>query len=171
MKLIPLTKGFSAKVDDEDYEYLMQWKWHYSAGYAERKEYQNGRQRPVKMHRVIMNAPEGVLVDHIDGNPLNNQKSNLRFSTHSTNAMNMKKHRGMSPYKGVAFDRGYFRVQIWKDNKKVFSVMTSNERYAAMIYDLNASLLFGPYARLNFTGADLVAMSGVVPNSSPQLPA
>jgi HNH endonuclease len=156
MKLIPLTQGKFALVDDEDYQYLKQWKWHWSAGYAERKEYPGGKQTHVHMHRVILNAPKGVLVDHKDGDTLNNQRANLRPSTHSTNAMNMRKHRGSSRYKGVCKEGNSFRVQIWKDNKKVFSTMTKNERHAAMIYDLNATAVFGEYARLNFNPDSLV---------------
>lgn len=104
------------------------------------------------MHRVIFNTPEKTFVDHKNGNPLDNRKANLRLANHSTNAMNMRKHKGKSQYKGVCFDKGW-RVQIWKDNKKVFSASAPNERWAAMIYDLNAAALFGEYARLNFPTA------------------
>ena len=143
MKLIPLTKGLSAKVDDESFAHLSRWRWHYSSGYAERKE--NGRH--VRMHRVLV---AGKLVDHINGDSLDNRKANLRPADHATNAMNMWKHRGLSRYKGITNDRGYWRVQVWKDNKKVFTATAPSERWAAMIYDLNAPLLFGQYARLNF---------------------
>ena len=107
------------------------------------------------MHRVILNAPKGEFVDHINGDPLDNRRENLRLCTKSTNAMNMRKHRGASQYKGVSKQKGHWRTQIWKDNKKIYSAMTSNERWAAMIYDLNAAALFGEYARLNFPDAIL----------------
>lgn len=169
MKLIPLTKGYFTVVDDDLYPYLSQWKWHYNAGYAGRKEYKAGRQITIPLHRVILNVPKGTLVDHQDGDPLNNQRSNLRLSNHSTNAMNMRKHRGKSLYKGVTFDRGW-RVQIWKDNKPVFSERAPGERWAAMIYDLNAKALFGDYARLNFTEAGLVSSFDAAQQTSPQSP-
>jgi hypothetical protein len=147
MKLIPLTKGYFAKVDDSDYKYLSQWKWHYNCGYAERKVSKNGKQTHVLMHRVISGFH---FVDHRNGDKLDNQRKNLRKANHSTNAMNMKKHRGVSKYKGVSNDRGYWRVQIWKNKKKAFTANAPTELWAAMIYDLNAPLLFGPFARLNF---------------------
>jgi hypothetical protein len=154
MQRIPLTQNKYAFVDDEDFYFLNQWKWHYSAGYAERKIYPNGKQTHIQMHRVILKTSS--FVDHKNGDTLDNRKQNLRPATHSTNAMNMRKHRGNSVYKGVCKEKNSYRVQIWKDNKKVFSVMTLNERHAAMIYDLNATALFGEYARLNFDPVSLV---------------
>lgn len=144
---IQLTKNKFAIVDKSDFEYLNQWKWHYNSGYAERKEYKNGKQYHVKMHRVLC---KGKLIDHINGDKLDNRKSNLRSATHSQNAMNMRKHRGKSVYKGVSQDRGYWRTTIWKNNKIAFRTSAKKERWAAMIYDLNATALFGKYARLNF---------------------
>ena len=100
-----------------------------------------------------MNVPAGVFVDHKNGDKLDNQEKNLRLSNHSTNAMNMRKHRGVSIYKGVCKNGGVWRAQIWKDNKRQFDATAPNERWAAMIYDLNAPALFGEYARLNFPEA------------------
>lgn len=162
MKLIPLTKGYSVQVSDEDFDFLSQWKWHYN-GHAERKE----KGRHVLMHRVITGAKEGELVDHINGNPLDNRRENLRSSNHSTNAMNMRKHRGKSVYKGVTQAGKGWRVQIWQHGKPVFSANAPTERWAAMIYDLNAPVLFGEYARLNF-GASTVGKSAAAPPVSPQ---
>src|SRR5437879_551244 len=121
MRFIPLTKGFSTVVDDEDYPFLMQWKWYYSAGYAERKGKLNGKQTHVQMHRVLLPLPRELLVDHHNTIKLDNRRENLRPSTHSTNAMNMRVRSGSSIYKGVCKEKNSFRVQIWQDNKKVFS--------------------------------------------------
>lgn len=117
MKLIRLTKNKFAKVDNEDFESLNQYKWHYNDGYAERKE--NGKH--IKMHRELLNA-QTSLVDHINGDTLDNQRKNLRLATRSQNAMNMRKHTGKSVYKGVSKEKEYWRVQIWKDNKKALGV-------------------------------------------------
>jgi hypothetical protein len=152
MQLIPLTKGHLATVDDDVFDYLSKWRWHYN-GHAERKEYREGKQVHVLMHRIIMNAPDGLLVDHINGDSLDNRRANLRLANHSTNAMNMRKHRGSSRYKGVTRVGNQWRVQIWKDNKKAFDATAPTERWGAMIYDLNAPALFGKYARLNFPEA------------------
>jgi hypothetical protein len=155
MKKIPLTKGFEAIVDDDKYEYLMQWKWHYNCGYAERKEYRNGKQIHIAMHRFLL--PGHKMVDHFNGNTLDNQLANLRPANHSTNAMNMKKHRGKSVYKGVTKDGNTWRTTIWKDNKCVFRISMPTERLAAMAYDLNAPIFFGEYARLNFEPVGKIA--------------
>lgn len=147
MKQIPLTKNQFALVDDDLFGYLNRWKWHYNCGYAERKE--NGKH--IRMHRVILKTKR--IVDHINGNSLDNRRANLRPANTSTNAMNMRKSRGVSKYKGVSFDKGVPRVQICKNNKRVFSESAPIDRWAAMIYDLNAPLVFGEYARLNFEPA------------------
>jgi hypothetical protein len=157
MKWIELSKGFKAKVDDHLYDFLSQWKWHFDGKYARRHTPKvNGKQGNELMHRVIAQADPGVFIDHKNGDTLDNQRENLRISNHSTNAMNMRKHRGVSQYKGVCKEGEYWRVQIWKDNKRVFTALAKSERWAAMIYDLNAAALFGEYARFNFPEAILV---------------
>lgn len=149
MKLIKLTQGFFTKVSDEDYDFLSQWKWHYNSRYAERTE----NNKHVRMHRFLLNAKDGDIIDHINGNALDNRRSNLRPATVSQNGMNMRKHNGKSVYKGVSKHGKFWRTQIWSDNKRVFSALTKNERWAGMIYDLNAPALFGEFARLNFPNA------------------
>lgn len=161
MKLIILTKGFSAKVDDDLYPYLSQWKWHYSNGHAERKEYREGKQFHVLMHQVVLGER---FVDHINGDPLDNRRENLRPANHSTNGMNMRKHRGKSQYKGVTPVGDNWRVQVWKDNQKAYDACFPNERWAAMAYDLNALALFGEYSRLNFT----VGLVGIGVDATPE---
>jgi hypothetical protein len=99
-RVIPLTKGKLAIVDDADYHWLCQWRWVFSSnGYAMRTVTDNGRRRFFQMHRVIMGAQPGQLVDHIDGNRLNNTRDNLRIVTHSQNNWNRKPNRGHR-YKG-----------------------------------------------------------------------
>jgi hypothetical protein len=90
MKLIPLTKGLSAKVDDEDFEYLNQFHWHVdSKGYAVRnKPRPRQGNHAIYMHRVVNNTPDGLQTDHIDRDKLNNQKGNLRNATQSLNNYN-----------------------------------------------------------------------------------
>lgn len=91
MKKIKLTQGKFALVDDEDFEYLSQWKWYFSNGYAVRKiNNKDGTWTRFLMHRVVNNTPEGMLTDHADGNRLNNQKKNLRNATRRENTLNRK---------------------------------------------------------------------------------
>lgn len=84
MKKIPLTKGYEALVDDDDYDFLMRYKWYASVGSSTgTRVYARSRikGKMVYMHKFIMNYPIGKVIDHIDNNPLNNQKSNLEAVT------------------------------------------------------------------------------------------
>ncbi|MFA5380256.1 MAG: HNH endonuclease [Dehalococcoidia bacterium] len=113
MKRIPLTRGLSAMVDDEDFTFLSQWKWYATAKhgqthYAARSEhhYKNGIDKVthIKMHRVILNVPLGMETDHIDGNGLNNQKSNLRIVTNRENHHNIHVTRTNGTLLGACYD-------------------------------------------------------------------
>jgi len=107
MKQIPLNHGKVALVDDEDYEFLSGFRWHYKNGYAARN---NGRVR-VWMHREVMRAEQGQEVDHINRDPLDNQKSNLRFATRKQNADNRGMFRNnTSGYTGVSFHHGKWQA-------------------------------------------------------------
>ena len=91
MKEIVLGRGKSvALVDDEDYEWLSQWKWYDSTNGPARYEKVLGKTNPkqILMHRIIMNTPSHLEVDHWDHNRFNNQKSNLRNCTHKENCQN-----------------------------------------------------------------------------------
>lgn len=149
MKLIPLTKGRFATVDDEDYQWLNQWKWHCeSLGYAVRR-YTLNDYKIVRMHRLIMNTPKGMECDHINGNKLDNRKVNLRNCSHQENARNQHKYKvRSSKYKGVSqcIREGKWQVYVGRQ----FIGYFENERWAAMAYDINAKALFGEFAHTNF---------------------
>ena len=116
MKRIKLTKGKVVLVDDEDFDFLNQWKWKYHKdNYAVRTIY-GGKQ--LYMHRVINNTPRTILTDHIDRNGLNNQRNNLRNVTYSQNAMNtgLYKHN-TSGYKGVIWNK---QKNKWQAQIQVF---------------------------------------------------
>lgn len=101
MKRIKLTQDKYALVDNEDFKKLSVWKWTYDRGYARRNE--NGVK--VYMHRYIMSSPTGV-VDHINRNPLDNRKENLRISDKSKNALNSGLWRhNKSGFKGVSWSK------------------------------------------------------------------
>lgn len=97
-----------ALVDNEDFEELNAHKWsvHKNANtfYVQRKQSINGKTVAVLMHAQIMKTPKGFHTDHIDGNGLNNQRSNLRVCTTSENGMNQSKHsNNTSGFKGVSW--------------------------------------------------------------------
>jgi hypothetical protein len=89
MGLIPLTQGKQALVDDADYDMFSQWKWCYHLGYAKRRS-AGGRKgsKILFMHREINETPDGFVTDHINGDKLDNRRSNLRTATKRLNAAN-----------------------------------------------------------------------------------
>lgn len=154
---IQLTRGFVALVDDEDFEALVQFKWRAFAGPGVRTHYatrmvrsDSGARTDVRMHRVIMAAPTGLEVDHIDGNGLNNQRSNLRIVTRSQNMQNQtRKGRGCSSrFKGVSWDteRGAWRAFIRINGKKTALGVFRDEEKARDAYAAAAIRHFGEFA-------------------------
>lgn len=156
MKTIPLTRGRHAIVDDEDYKYLMQWKWCCNAsGYAVTSiRGDDGKQKTVRMHRLINKTPPGKFTDHIDGNRLNNRRSNLRSCTNRQNQFNSRPIRGgSSKYKGVCFHihRRKWLTQIRgiESGKILFIGYFEDEEDAAIAYNVAAQLFYGEFAYLN----------------------
>jgi hypothetical protein len=144
-----------ALVDDEDFEYLNQWKWYYdSSGYACRRfYYKDKKSRIIGMHRVIMGDPKGKLIDHINMNGLDNRKSNLRICGKRENSINGSiKSNNTSGYKGVhKNNRGSYpwRVNLKANGKQVFAGYFYDVKEAAKAYNEKALELYGEYARLN----------------------
>jgi len=152
LRYIPLTRGLFAIVDAADYEWLSRHRWTAQGGgkpYACRRPTTG----TIWMHRLIMQAPDGMVVDHIDGNSLNNRRSNLRICTPRQNTANRAKTRnGTSRFKGVHFctrDRKW-RAQIGVDGERRFIGDFDDEVEAARAYDRKAAELFGEFAYLNF---------------------
>ncbi|RPI95541.1 MAG: hypothetical protein EHM40_03005 [Chloroflexi bacterium] len=161
MKMIPLSQGKSAIVDDEDYEGLMRWKWgaHYVRKYNEwsvvRSEHKLTGRKFIYIHRQIMNAPGGMEVDHKDGNRFNNQKSNLRLCSHQQNMFNRRPQKGsVSIYKGVSWHKGNqkWQARITVSGKPIHLGYYGSEIEAAKTYDDSAIKYYGDYAYLNFPG-------------------
>jgi len=153
MKEIILYNKDIALVDDEDYEWLKQYKWNPTAdGYAQTDVKINEKWINKKMHRLIMNTPKGLETDHIDHNKLNNQKYNLRIVTLQQNQMNrVVKNNNSSKFKGVSWHK---RDKIWQSriqlNGKPYHLGSfKNEIDAAKAYNEKAKKLFGKYAYLN----------------------
>lgn len=162
MKEIPLNKGQVALVDDADFDWLNQWKWYanirgytyYAVRAKETTERINGKQSKYRMHRLILGVTDPkILIDHIDHNGLNNQRSNLRIATAAQNCCNKTSLKNStSKYLGVSFIK---RDQLWAGQiqvngiKKRLGVFKSEET-AARAYDEAAKIYHGEYANLNF---------------------
>lgn len=162
MKLIPLTRGYSAMVDDADYERLSQHRWrallskteHRLVIYAMRSEPQDGKDRFIFMHHEVLGIR--TRTDHEDGNGLNNQRLNLRPATYSENGANRQKTIGTSRWKGVYWNRTYSRwyARITKDGVTRQLGSFRKEHNAAQAYNFAAAELFGSFAKFNFLGGE-----------------
>jgi hypothetical protein len=155
IRYIPLTRGKFAIVDAADYEWLSKHKWF--ANGNERTGFYAARWLPnhkmLLMHRAIMDPPKGMIVDHINGNPLNDRRSNLRICSRKQNARNTRGVRGTSSrFKGVHFHQwsGKWIASICYNGKQIYLGSFDNEIEAAKAYDRKAHELFGEFARLNF---------------------
>ena len=152
MKYIKLTQGYKCKVDDEDWELLKNYNWHVtipksSTKYAKRRI----GHRNIFMHRIITNCPINMVVDHIDGNGLNNQRSNLRIVSRAQNCQNSNhQKRNTTRYKGVVKrPGGKYEVNIFKSKKAYYLGRYDCKHEAALIYKNKAIELFKEYAKLN----------------------
>lgn len=155
-EIIRLTKDYEALVDDADYEAVMAaGPWHAVVSrrtvYAGRKiRRSDGAQTGQGLHQFLTGWP---LVDHRDGDGLNNQRSNLRAATHAQNAANMRPHnRNKSGYKGVYSPRrgDRWRAGIWAEGRSRLLGYFDTAKDAALAYDAAAFVVWGEYAWLNF---------------------
>lgn len=160
MKEIKLSQGKFALVDDSDYEWLSQWRWHAVKSqrglthYAGRNVIvRTGVQRIQKMHRLILGISDPKMqVDHIDGNGLNNQRANLRACTALQNAHNTLSRGGRSRFKGVFF---HVPTKLWSckirigNGRRLSGGYHKSEIDAAIEYDRMAILHHGEFAKLN----------------------
>lgn len=117
MKTISLTQNKIALVDDEDFEFLSQWKWHVmSRGYAARTTPDKGK---ILMHREIAKTPHGLDTDHVNRNKLDNRRVNLRICSHRDNLLNrsFRKPAGCITWRPQT-QKWLARVQV--KNKKIY---------------------------------------------------
>lgn len=148
-------KNKTIHLDDKDYEVLKDEVWHINTyGYVARwkRKSEGDGSNILYMSRIIVNAPKGFVVDHINGNKLDNRKLNLRICSHRQNMMNQRPQKGRSSiYKGVSLCKrsGKFRAYITV-NKKFKSIGTFElEEDAANAYNIEAKNIFGEYANFN----------------------
>lgn len=158
---IPLTRGAVAIVDVADYERLSFFKWSLRDGYARRARRISdvpGKASAIMMHREVLCAPEGMLVDHANRNRLDNRKTNLRICTVEQNAQNSSRHKdARSPYRGVYEHRdtragGCVRyvARIGFNGNQLHLGRFITPEDAAAAYDVAARKLHCEFATLNF---------------------
>lgn len=160
MQTIVLTKGKVAVIDDIDYESVSSFRW-----YARKNERGNwyaatsmridGKRRQVHMHRFIYGADliQKILVDHVNGDGLDNRRENLRAATHQQNTIHSKKRSGCytSAFKGVHYSRTHNRwvAKLYSKGRLVMKRRFKTEREAALEYNHKVIEIHGNYAVLN----------------------
>lgn len=131
--------------------YRIEYKRHSSGGYMQITALCRETGKSVSLPRLILRCPAGFVIDHIDGNTLDNRKSNLRICKQSENRLNTTgKTRRVSRFKGVSRSRDKWRAEICRDGARVHIGVFLTEEDAAKAYDERAAHLHGDFARLNF---------------------
>jgi hypothetical protein len=154
-----LIDGYTVLLDEEDAHLLVDRTWRVmknpnSKLYVRWTTTENGKGRIFYLHRLVMDAPKGVLVDHWDGNTLDCRKANLRLASHAKNSHNMAKWSkdSTSKFKGISWKskRKRWVSQISCDGKYHYLGLYSSEIHAAYVYDLASIQHHGEYGRTNF---------------------
>lgn len=153
-----LGEGLFVILDLRDYYNLSKYKWYIKGSFgkfyaARNYKYDSRQTKTVAMHREIMNAPKGLLVDHRNRDGLDNRRENLRLATYSQNNCNkLKRKNTSSQFTGVCFNKlgrrwvGYINHK----GKRIFLGYFDSEIEAAKAYDAAARKYHGEFARLNF---------------------
>lgn len=139
MKKIKLTQNKYAIVDNSDYEWLTKWRWgvrkcgsnDYFYAIRGFKDKQSSKVKAIRMHRLILNASENMQVDHINGNTLDNRKSNLRIVTHGQNKINQRMYKNNTSGK-----TGVYWIELFK-------------KYQARIHFNNKNISLGYFTDFN----------------------
>jgi hypothetical protein len=141
---LELTRGKVTLLDDDDYDWARQWSWHLSHGYARRAWWENGRSVGIYLQVALLQPPEGLVVDHINRDPLDNRRANLRVVTVSDNLKN-RRAWGRSQYRGLAWDaaKSRWKVRIGKEYLGHYT----DEIEAALVWEQRADQLNWPGPR------------------------
>lgn len=147
-KEIPVGHGLFAIVDDEDFEAVAKLKWHLLPGHRPGTGYAVTKMR---MHRMIVDAPPDMFVDHINGNPLDNRRCNLRLCTNAQNQQNTQSRGGSSQYKGVSFNKksGKWLAAFMYNGTRHYCGLWDTEEGAARAVDEKRRKACGSFASQN----------------------
>lgn len=158
-KIIPLTKGYEVIVDADEYERLAAYRWQAKVVKrtptsephvcAARSTGGVGYKRMIYMHRDIIGASHGQIVDHVNRNPLDNRRSNLRIATRSGNAANRVYGNALG-FRGVSRIKNRFRAMLSANGRVYAGPCCGTAEAAAHEYDRLAKAHHGEFAVLNF---------------------
>lgn len=155
MEFVIISKKYGTHtvlLDEEDAS-VLKYRWYLSFHKDGSPKYVMASGKPTKyLHREIMKPPVGYEIDHINGNKLDNRRSNLRICKRSENLRNRSPFSSKSTYKGVENQKGgkSWRAAITYDGIFIYTKSFDTEVEAARAYDKLASKLYGEFAKLNF---------------------
>lgn len=162
---IPLSRGLEAAIDDADYASVSALRWHaVPSTQYEAKFYARGP-KGIYLHRFLLQPQPGIEVDHIDRNPLNNTRANLRLANRSKNCANSLMPQGpRTPYRGVYWveKKGKYQAKIqaeWTIHRLGYF---RDAVEAALAYDRAATSYFGEFAQLNLASESDIPLERVV---------
>lgn len=142
--------SFDVLIDDEDWDKVKEYKWHIKKYVNSFYAAKNTDDNTLLIHRFIMNCPDGMIVDHINHNTLDNRKENLRICTKQQNNMNARKsNKFNSSFKGVKLNGKGYQSRIQFNYKRINIGTFKTELEAGRAYDIKAKELHGQYAQLN----------------------
>jgi hypothetical protein len=154
MKMIKLTQGRHAIVDDDVHEELSRFSWWFgNGGYAQRTEKRRGEKRNVMMHHHVLPRLPEFQIDHINGNKLDNRRSNLRYATASENHINKGLIRSnTSGFTGVSWraNRGRWKAYFKKNGRQIYVGQFKTREEAARARDAAVRDAFGEFSRDTF---------------------
>lgn len=148
-----LTGGHVSLIDDEDLPLIAGHRWFRLRAANDHFYVASGKSNSLLLHRVITEAPPGMVVDHINGDGLDNRRCNLRVCTYAQNLANRGRSRhSASPYKGISKDRrGNWRASVGPSTRRYrVSGSFKTPEEAAAAYDILAVLTYGEFACVNF---------------------
>jgi hypothetical protein len=161
MRTVRVSNKYDVKIDEEDYEKLSPEKYVWNVQlrrggqiYRVRANYRkaqmvNGKGHAL-LHRLIMGVTDPkIIVDHINHDPLDNRKANLRLCTSAENTRNSRNSKSKSGFKGVRPHRKKWEARITHNNKQIYLGAFVTPQAAAEAYDKKAIELFGVFACTN----------------------
>ena len=151
---VPLTRGYEAIIDAADVGKVERYVWHAMVKshtvYAVRSDYSTGKMQKIGMHRAIAGAEEMQIVDHIDGNGLNNRRANVRIASVSQNCMNRKRAKNnTAKFKGVTYhakDQKWW-ARIMANGRRVSLGYFETAAEAGAAYGHASNLMHGEFGR------------------------
>lgn len=153
MAVLALSNGGEALIDDADLELVSATEWRRFTVAGEYHYAATRGKAPMLLHRWLMLPPPGFVVDHINGNTLDNRRQNLRVCTHAENMRNKRTaSNSQHKYKGVSRSKKRWAAQIGssRSGKRTFIGLFKTQEEAAAAYDIAAVLRYGEFACLNF---------------------